>query len=139
MTYTSLSQLKQYENSSHTHFISEYVSILSYHLIIVNKMPSKKFTAHLIKAKELARQRKAEIKDNITASAEYYARENCEYNLKSLCETVPKALNSVTVSAIFYYYQHCIKTIEAYCSELEYRTKQFPDEIYSGHKVVVNK
>ena len=82
MTYTSLPQLKQYENSSHTHasthFIGEYVSILSYHLIIVNKMPSKKFTAHLIKARELARQRKAKIKDSITASAGTFEDEIAE-------------------------------------------------------------
>ena len=72
MTYTSLSKLKQYVNSSHTHPISKYVSILSYYFIIVNKIPSKKFIAHLIKVKKLAWQKKTEIKDIIIANAEYY-------------------------------------------------------------------
>ena len=72
-------------------------------------------------------------------SCNHYARENCKYSLKDLRETVPKALDSVTVPAIFHYYQHCMRIMEAYRSELEYGTKQFADAIYSGHRQVVDK
>ena len=58
-------------------------------------------------------------------TAKYYSRENCKYNLEGLRETVPKVLNSVTVSAIFHYYQHGMRIMDAYRSKLEYGTKQF--------------
>ncbi len=38
-------------------------------------------------------------------AAKYYGRENCDYDLKSLRETVPKVLDSVTVFASFHYYR----------------------------------
>ena len=60
-------------------------------------------------------------------------------NLKGLREIVPKALDSVTVSAIFRYYQHYKGIMEAYRSGLECGTKQFTDAIYSGHRQVVDK
>ncbi len=72
-------------------------------------------------------------------AAKYYARENCEYNLKGLCETVSKALDSVTVSAIFHYYQHSMRIMDAYRSKLEYGTKQFTEAVYRGHREVVDK
>ena len=71
-------------------------------------------------------------------AAKYYACENCKYSPKGLHETVLKALDLVIISAIFYYYQHCIKIIEIYHSELEYETKQFTDAIYSSHKQIVD-
>lgn len=42
------------------------------------------------------------------------------------------------VPAICYYYQYCIKIIDAYCSELKYRTKQFTETIYYGYRHVVD-
>lgn len=42
----------------------------------------------------------------------YYAPESCEYNLKGVRGTVSKALDSVTVPAIFHYYQHCMRIMD---------------------------
>ena len=50
-------------------------------------------------------------------AAKYFARENCKYNLKSLRETVLKALGLVTLSAIF---QHFMRTIDVYRPILEH-------------------
>lgn len=41
-----------------------------------------------------------------------------------------KALDLVTISAIFYYHKYCIKIIDIYYSELKYTTKQFIETIY---------
>lgn len=72
-------------------------------------------------------------------ATKYYACENYKYNLKGLYEIVPKALDLVMVSAIFHYYQHCMKIIDTYHSKLEYGTKQFMEAIYCAHKQVVDK
>lgn len=72
-------------------------------------------------------------------AAKYYACENYKYNLKDLYKTVLKTLDLITIFTIFYYYQHYIRTIDAYCSKLEYKTKLFIKTIYYYHKQVVNK
>ncbi len=47
---------------------------------------------------------KAELIPIFCCAIKYYARENCEYNLKTLREIISHALNSVSTSAIFHYY-----------------------------------
>lgn len=51
---------------------------------------------------------------------------------------MPKALDSVTASAIFHYYQHCMKIIDEYRSKFEYKTKQFTEAIYHGQRQSVD-
>ncbi len=46
----------------------------------------------------------ADLITRFWCATKYYSRENCEYNLKVLCEIIPHALNSVSTSAIFHYY-----------------------------------
>ncbi len=72
-------------------------------------------------------------------TAKYYDHENCECNLKGLRKTVTKALDSMTVSVIFHYYQQCMRIMDVYRSKQEYRTKQFTEPIYRGHRQVVDK
>ena len=52
---------------------------------------------------------------------------------------MPKALDLVTVYAIFHYYQYYIRIIDTYRSELEYKIKQFTKAIYNSQKQVVYK
>ena len=44
----------------------------------------------------------------------WYARENCQYSLDGLRETVPAALSSVSSATIHRHYLHCMRIIEAY-------------------------
>ena len=82
---------------------------------------------------------KADLITRFWCATKYYARENCEYNLKALCEIIPHALNSVSTSAIFHYYEHCIKIMQAYRDKHEYGTKQFSQAVYKTHRQVQDK
>lgn len=59
--------------------------------------------------------------------------------VKGFREPVPKALDSVTIPAIFHYYPRSRNIMEAYRFQLEYRTKQFKEGIFGGHKQVVDE
>lgn len=69
----------------------------------------------------------------------YYACENCKYNLKYLCKTLPKTLDLIIIFAIFYYYKYSIRIIDIYHSKLEYKIKQFMKAIYYGHEQILDK
>jgi hypothetical protein len=69
----------------------------------------------------------------------WYARENCQYSLTGLRETVPTALNSVTSSTIHRHYLHCVRILKAYESGAVYGTKEFKETVYKGHRQVADK
>lgn len=52
---------------------------------------------------------------------------------------VSKALDSIMISMIFYYYQYLMRIIDIYYSKLEYKIKQIMKIIYYNYKKVVNK
>ena len=52
----------------------------------------------------------------------WYARENCQYTLNGLRETVPAALCSVFPATIHWHYLHCMRIIDAYASGAIYGT-----------------
>ena len=68
-----------------------------------------------------------------------YTRENCTYSFEGLHQTLPKALNSVSTTSINRYYGHCKHVIEAYEAGIQYRTKEFTERVYKGHRQVVDK
>ena len=69
-----------------------------------------------------------------------YARENCQYTLNGLRETVPAALNSVSSATIHRYYLHCMRIIDAaYASEATYGTKEFKEQVYKAHRQIADK
>jgi len=72
-------------------------------------------------------------------ASKWYARENCEYSLKGLPETLPAALDSVSTAAINHYCYHCRRVIEAYAEGKDYGTKLFTEHVYKGHRQVVDK
>ena len=69
----------------------------------------------------------------------WYARENCQYTLDGLRETVPAALNSVSSITIHRHYLHCMQIIDTYESEARYGTKEFKERVYKAHRQVVDK
>ena len=69
----------------------------------------------------------------------WYARENCQYTLPGLRETVPEALKSVSRAAIHRHYQHCMRTIDAYAAGAKYGTEEFKERVYKGHRQIVDK
>jgi hypothetical protein len=72
-------------------------------------------------------------------AAKYYAREHCEYSLKGLRAVLPAALDSVSSTAINRYYNHCARVMEAYSEGFDYGTKEFTQQVYKGHRQVVDK
>lgn len=69
----------------------------------------------------------------------WYARENCQYTLEGLRETVPEALNSVPSATIHRHYLHCVRIINAYASGAEYGSREFKERVYKAHRQVVDK
>jgi len=69
----------------------------------------------------------------------WYARENCQYTLEGLRETVPEALNSVPSATIHRHYLHCLRIINAYASGAEYGSREFKEWVYKAHRQVVDK
>ncbi|RPA78671.1 hypothetical protein BJ508DRAFT_349096 [Ascobolus immersus RN42] len=71
-------------------------------------------------------------------AAKYYARENCKYSLEGLRETIPLALASVSVNSILHYYEHCVRTIQAYDAGLTYGSSEFGEHMkkHKAHRQV---
>ena len=69
----------------------------------------------------------------------WYARENCQYTLDGLRETVPAALNSVSSVTIHRHYLHCMRIINAYGSGEIYGTKEFKERVYGAHRQIADK
>ncbi|RPA83521.1 hypothetical protein BJ508DRAFT_375057 [Ascobolus immersus RN42] len=63
------------------------------------------------------------------ASAKYYARENCQYDLAGLRLTIPAALESVSTVTINRFYKGIERTIDAYADPAKYKfgTKEFQE------------
>jgi hypothetical protein len=72
-------------------------------------------------------------------STKHYTRENCSYTFQGLREILPSALASVPSATINRYYHHCMRTLEAYASGLDYGTQAFNNRVYKGHRQVVDK
>ena len=72
-------------------------------------------------------------------SAKYYTRENCGYSLNDLCQTIPKAFESIPIATINRFYRHCARMIDAYDDGLQYGTKEFENRVYKNHRQVVDK
>jgi hypothetical protein len=69
----------------------------------------------------------------------WYARENCQYTLEGLRETIPEALNSVSFATIHRHYLHCLRIINAYASGAEYGSQEFKERVYKAHRQVVDQ
>jgi hypothetical protein len=54
-------------------------------------------------------------------------------------KNLPIALHSVTLASINRYYKHCMRIIAAYSDGNEYRTREFKERMYRGHRQVVDK
>jgi len=72
-------------------------------------------------------------------AAKFYARENCQYSLAGLRETLPAALHSVTGAAIYNYYAQCMKILEAYRADQSYGTKEFQAAVHKTHRRIEDK
>ena len=64
----------------------------------------------------------------------WYARENCQYTLPRLGETVPGALKSVSRATIHRHYLHYIHTIDTYAAGVKYGREGFNKRVI---KVIV--
>ena len=62
-------------------------------------------------------------------------RENCEYSLNDLRQTISKAFESIPVAMINRFYQHCARIINAYNDGFQYGTKEFANHVYKNHRV----
>ncbi|RPA99707.1 hypothetical protein L873DRAFT_1767021 [Choiromyces venosus 120613-1] len=72
-------------------------------------------------------------------SAKYYTRENCQYSLEGLRETIPQALDSVSSATIHRYFLACMRILDAYRSGLHYGTAEFRERVYKSHRRVEDK
>ena len=68
------------------------------------------------------------------AASKRYARENCEYSLQGLRDTIPQALASVSDTTIWRFYQKCQRTMQAYRNGCQYGTEAFKDHVYKSHR-----
>ncbi|RPB11554.1 hypothetical protein P167DRAFT_489137, partial [Morchella conica CCBAS932] len=69
----------------------------------------------------------------------YYPRENCQYSLEGLRETIPAALNSVTSISINKYYLYCMRILDTYQAGFTYGIMEFKERVYRNHRQVVDK
>jgi len=67
-------------------------------------------------------------------AAKRYARENCEYSLQGLRDTIPYALEAVPEVTIWRFYRKCQRTIQAYRDGCQYGTTEFKDRVYKSHR-----
>jgi len=67
------------------------------------------------------------------AAAKRYARENCEYSLQGLRDTIPHALEAVPEVTIWRFYQKCQWMMQAYREGCQYGTVEFKDRVYKSH------
>jgi len=56
------------------------------------------------------------------AAAKRHARENCEYSLQGLRDTIPLSLDSVSEVTIWRFYEKCQCTMRAYRDGYQYGT-----------------
>ena len=70
------------------------------------------------------------------AAAKRYTRENCEYSLPGLRETIPAALNSVEEVTIWRFYQKTQRTLAAYRDGCTYGSPDFCQRVYKSHRRV---
>ncbi|RPA99439.1 hypothetical protein L873DRAFT_1835395 [Choiromyces venosus 120613-1] len=66
-------------------------------------------------------------------AAKYFARENCQYSLEGLRETILMALDSVSTSSVHHYFLGCMRILNAYRSGLVYGTVDFKQAVYRSH------
>jgi hypothetical protein len=69
----------------------------------------------------------------------FYSRENFQYTLEALRETVPAALHSISTATINRHYHHCMHILDSYRNGFTYGTKDFEETVYKGHRQVVDK
>ena len=68
----------------------------------------------------------------------FYSRENCQYTLEALRETVPAALHSISTATSNRHYHHCMHILDSYRNGFTYGTKEFKETVYKGHHQVVD-
>ncbi|RPB21874.1 hypothetical protein L211DRAFT_888332 [Terfezia boudieri ATCC MYA-4762] len=68
------------------------------------------------------------------AAAKRHARENCEYSLQGLRDTIPLSLNSVSELTIWRFYNKCQRTMSAYRDGCQYGTADFKERVYKSHR-----
>lgn len=68
------------------------------------------------------------------AAAKRHARENCEYSLQGLRDTIPLSLSSVSEVTIWRLYQKTQRTMCAYRDGCQYGTAEFKDRVYKSHR-----
>ncbi|RPB23933.1 hypothetical protein L211DRAFT_838386, partial [Terfezia boudieri ATCC MYA-4762] len=68
------------------------------------------------------------------AAAKRHARENCEYSLQGLRDTIPLSLNSVSELTIWRFYNKCQRTMSAYRDGCQYGTAEFKERVYKSHR-----
>ena len=71
--------------------------------------------------------------------AKWYCRENCEYTISGLRDTVPKALASVQNSTILGFWNRIFRVIDAYQAGMNYGTEEFKNRAYRSHRRMEDK
>lgn len=71
--------------------------------------------------------------------AKWYCRENCEYTISGLRDTVPKALASVQNSTILGFWNRIFRVIDAYQAGMNYGTEEFKNRAYRSHRRIEDK
>lgn len=77
--------------------------------------------------------------EHVWCAAKFYARENCQYSIAALRQTVPEALRSVQSKTVHRYYQRSERIIDAYANGSEYGTAAFKERIYNTHRQVTDR
>ena len=63
-----------------------------------------------------------------------FARENCNYTLAGLRETVPRSLAAVPMDTIRKFYEKSVRIADAYRDGHQFGTKEFTDHVYKSHR-----
>ena len=69
-------------------------------------------------------------------AAKKYAREHCQYNLRSLRNVVPAALNSVPLGTIRAYARLSFRWMDAYCHGLTGRAAEYAVKNHKAHRTI---
>ena len=71
--------------------------------------------------------------------AKWYTRENCDYSLEGLRQTVPEALASVEQKTICGFFNRPMRITEAYRDGLQYGCEEFQNRVYKAHRRIEGK
>lgn len=71
-------------------------------------------------------------------AAKRYTRDNCEYTIDGLRQTLPAALSSIPNSTIHTFYHKCLRCIQAYRDKIDFATPEYEQYLktYKSHRCV---